>query len=123
MPGKTPQPGVLQAELDALGEQDLHADADPEDRAARLDPAGDHLLAADAVQPGHAGRERAHARDHQAVAPGRGVEVGGYRDVGAHAGEGALGGAQVPRPVVEDHDLRSHGLVSRVSRIRSESFS
>jgi hypothetical protein len=53
-----------QAELDSLGEQDLHADADAEDRASPVEPRRDHLLAADAAQAGHAGGERAHAGHH-----------------------------------------------------------
>ena len=96
MPGKTPQPFGAQAEFHALGKEHLHADADAEDRAARLDPAGDHLLAADAAQPGHAGGERADAGHDEAVAFGGRVQVGGHRDVGAGPGERPLGGAQVP---------------------------
>jgi hypothetical protein len=93
-----------QAEFHAFGEEDLHADADAEDRAAGLDPARDHLLAADAPDARHAGGERADAGDDEAIALGGLVKVGGDRDIGADAGEGAFGGTQVPRPVVEDDD-------------------
>ena len=82
--------------LDPAREQHLHADADAEDRAAELDPAGDELVPADRAQAGHAGGERADAGNDEAVAVERGVRVGGDGDLGADPGEGPLGRAQVP---------------------------
>ena len=95
----------LDAVLDAALEQDLHADADAEHRPAAGQPTADHPLAADRAQPGHAGRERADPGHHQAVGLQGEAEVGGERHVGAGALEGAHGGAQVARPVVEDDDV------------------
>ena len=57
----------VDAVLDAPLEQDLHADADAEHRAAAGEPAADDLVAADAAQPCHARGERADAR----ARPGR----------------------------------------------------
>ena len=82
--------------LHPAGEQHLHADADAEDRAAELDPAGDELVAADRAEAGHAGGERADAGDDEAVAVEGGVRVGGHGHVGADPGEGPLGRAEVP---------------------------
>jgi hypothetical protein len=47
-------------------------------------------------QPGHAGRERAHAGHGKPVALQRGVGVGAHLDLRADPLQRALGGAQVP---------------------------
>ena len=66
-PGHCPQPVRLDPELDAAGEQDLHADADAEHGPARRHPVGDDLLPADLAQPRHARLERADPGHHQTV--------------------------------------------------------
>ena len=82
--------------LDPGREQHLHAHADAEDGAAELDPAGDELVPADRAEAGHAGGERAHAGDDEAVAVEGGVRVGGHPHVGADPGDRPLGRAEVP---------------------------
>ncbi len=94
--------------LHARREQHLHADADAEHRAAEIEPPGDQLVAAHRAQPGHAGRERAHARDREPVAVQRGVQVRGHLDLRADPLQRALRRAQVPRPVVEHDHPGSH---------------
>src|ERR1700733_10277335 len=90
--------------LDTLAEHYLHADADAEHRAGSGQPPVDDLVAANRADPGHAGRERAHPRDHEAVRAEGGIEVGGHLGVGAGPLQGPLGGADVARPVVQDRD-------------------
>ena len=63
--------GVV-AVLDAALEEDLHAHADAEHRAAAGQPAADDPGPVDGAQPGHAGGEGADAGDDEAV----GVEGG-----------------------------------------------
>ena len=105
MPGQAPQPSDSDPVLRARREQHLHADADAEHRAAELEPPGDHLVAADRAQPGHAGRERAHAGHGQPVAVQHGVRVRRHLDPRADPFQRALRRAQVPRPVVEHDDF------------------
>src|SRR5690606_2962206 len=98
----------LGAVLDAAGEQDLHADADAQHRPAAGQPPADDLLAAYALETGHARGERADARHHQAVALGRGLEVGRDGHAGARPGERPLRRAQVAGAVVEHDDVLAH---------------
>ncbi len=72
------------------GEQDLHANADAENRPPAGQSLADHLIATDPAEPRHAGREGAHARNDQPVRVQRGVTVGGHLGVRTDAGKGAL---------------------------------
>jgi len=93
-----------QAEFHALGEEHLHADADAEDRAVPPRPGwANRLLAADAAQPGQ----------HAANAPTPGTTRPSHSAAACRSavtvtwrlpGERPLGGAQVSRTVIEDHD-------------------
>ena len=107
---------TVTADLDAAGEQHLHADADAEDRAAALDAGGDHLFAADPADAGHTGGERADAGNDEPVGFERGVEVGGHRDNRTRSDQGPLGGPEVTRAVVENDDARSHRRPSAIGR-------
>ena len=60
--------------------------------------------AADRGQPGHARGERADAGHDQPVGLDRRAGVGGDGHVGPDPLEGALGRAEIARPVVEDDD-------------------
>ena len=64
--------GVV-AVLDPAVEEDLHADADAEHRAAAGQPPADDPGAVDRAQPGHAGGEGADAGDDEAVGVQRGL--------------------------------------------------
>jgi hypothetical protein len=97
------------AELQAAGGQELHADADAEERPApglhRLGHGLDHPAAR--LQRRHAGGEGADARQHHAVGRGDRRRVGGDQDLGlplGDAGKRLLGRAQVARPVVDQGD-------------------
>jgi hypothetical protein len=108
--------------LDAAREQDLHADADAEHRAAAGQPAADHPVAADRAQALHAGRERADTGHQQAVGLQRGPEVGGHLDLGADPFQGPLRGAEIAGAVVEDdHVLRHWGSLREDAGVTSVS--
>ena len=96
--------GVV-AVLDAAVEEDLHPDADAEHRTATGEAAADDPGAVDGLEALHARGEGADAGDDEAVGVQGGLRVGGHRDVGTHAGQRALGRAQIARPVVEDRHL------------------
>ena len=76
------------AVLHAALEQDLHPDADAQDRASAGQPMVDDLRTADGAEAGHARGERTHPRDHQPVGGHRRAEVGGDLDLGADLLEG-----------------------------------
>ena len=109
-PGHSPQPCGPDAVLVAGREQHLHPHADAEHRPAAGHAPPDDLRAVHPRQPGHARGESAHAGHDQTVRLHRRVRVRRHRDVGADPGQRALGGAQVPGPVVEHHHVRTaHG--------------
>ncbi len=98
-------------ELDTPSEQDLHPDAHPEHGAARSDPLGDDLVAADVAQSGHTGLVRTDTRYHQPVGARGRTGVGSHLDVGTHPLQRALRRPQIPGAVVEyDDGLRCHRL-------------
>jgi len=80
-PGHRPRPlsaaRRLNPKFDAAGEQDLHADADPEHRAAGGHPLGDDPLPRDLAQAGHTRFEGADAGYHQPVGGRCRTRVGG----------------------------------------------
>ena len=81
--GSRPLPAArrLDPEFDAAGEQDLHADTDPQHRAS-----GGHPLGDDPISPRLLRRPVMHASNaptpghHQPVGGRRGVGVGGHLD-------------------------------------------
>src|SRR5262249_7628149 len=84
---------ALHAELDAAGEQDLHADADAQHGTAAREAPVDDPVPARLLQTLHTGREGADTGDEEPVRVHRRVEVARYLDLGARAREGAFGGA------------------------------
>lgn len=90
-PGHWPQPHGVHPELDAMREQDLHADAHSEHRAAGLHSLGDDLVAVDLAQSGHARRVRPDSRHQQSVGSRRRVGIGGHLDLGADPLQRPLG--------------------------------
>src|SRR6185312_1356889 len=82
-------------EFHAAVEQDLHAHAYPEDRAAGFEPFRDDLVPADGAQARHARLERADARHHQTVGGSRRTGVGGDLDISADSLQCALGRPEV----------------------------
>ena len=84
--------------LDAALEQDLHADADAQHRAAAGQPAADDPRPVDGAQPGHAGGEGADAGDDEAVGVERGLRVGGDGDVGATRARARSAERRLPDP-------------------------
>ncbi len=97
----------LDAELDAALEQDLHADADAQDRASARESLADDPVTADRQQSLHARRERSDAGNHQSVGSERHLRVGGHLDLGAGASEGALRRVEISGAVVERATLRA----------------
>ena len=93
--------------LHAPFEEDLHAHADPEDRAASCDAPADEPGAVDRFQLLHDGGEGADARDEQAVRRLDRVRAAGQLNLSADVLEGPHGRADVPRAVVEDRDARA----------------
>ena len=86
---------TLDSELNTAGEQDLHADADPEHRTACRHPLSNDAVTADGVQPGHAGFERADTRYHQPVGLKCSVSVRGDFDIRPRPLQGALSRPQI----------------------------
>ena len=102
--GPLAHPGGLDAVLDAALEQDLHADADPQDRSATGQSPPDDPIPADGEQSGHARRVRPDARYHQSVGVQRRIEVGRHGHLGPDPLQRAGGGRQVAGAVVQHHD-------------------
>jgi hypothetical protein len=98
----------LDAVLDATGEEDLHADADAQYRAAAGQPALDDPVPASLVQALHAGGEGTDPWHQQPVGRHGRVEVTGDLDIGADMGQGPLGGAHVTESVIEDDHALGH---------------
>jgi hypothetical protein len=85
-------------------EENLHADADAEQRTSRAEKVGDHLSRADSIDPSHAGRVGPDAGDDESVGVADRVRIRGDVDAGTDSLQCALGRAKVPRPVIEDDD-------------------
>ena len=84
-------PGALNPELDAPGEQNLHADTHAEHRPAGRYPFGDDAVPVDRAQSAHTGLKGSHARHHQAIGcHGRGA-ISRHRDIGANTLQRTLG--------------------------------
>ena len=86
---------AFDTELQTPIEQNLHAHAHPEHRAAGFEPFGDDLVPADGAQTRHAGLERTDARHHQAVGGHRRTRIGGDLDGRADTLQRALSRPQV----------------------------
>src|SRR5215218_5328151 len=98
------------AELGGRIEEQLQAEADPEDRDARLAPLGDQLLQAELTDPLHRPRHRADAGQDHPVGGLHLDRVAGDRRGDADVLERLLGRAQVAHPVIEDRDPGAHSL-------------
>src|SRR4051812_42530259 len=85
-------------------EEQLHAEADAEDRHAGLDPPGDQLVEPDLVDAAHRLREGADARQDHAVRRLDAVAVGCDLGLRPDLLQRLLDGAQVAHPVIEDGD-------------------
>ena len=96
------RPTVLGA---ALVEQ-LHAEADAEDRHAGVAALAQQPVEAELAYRRHRRRKRADARQDDTVRGSHDVVLAGDRRAGADMLEGLLGRAQVAHAVVEDRDRR-----------------
>ena len=103
-------PSVLFAVLLAVGKKHLEADADAEHRSARRYPLAHDLRTVDRVETAHARGKRTDSGYHEAVGGQRSRSVGGHLDLRAESAQCALGGAQIPRPVVENDERARHRL-------------
>src|SRR5687767_14879227 len=92
-------------------EENLHAEADPEEGPLVRRPGTDETVDARGRQSRRASPEDALAGDAQGVAPRYLRLVGGHCDVGTGRLEGLGHAAQVAHPVVEDGDLHRVPLV------------
>src|SRR5262249_14091683 len=100
------------AELDALLEEDLHADADPEKGPTRERRVADDVDEAGRLQVLDAGTERTHPRQHDSVRTPDVARIAAHPDLDVASGLvrralEALGGApQIADAVVDDRDHR-----------------
>jgi len=103
------QTSSLLAVLDARIEENLHAYADAQHRAASTRSLDDRRAAVHRDKPGHARREGTDAGYDQTVGVSRRLGIRRHRDIGPDALERALRGAEIARPVVEHHDALHRG--------------
>ena len=96
----------FRAVLVAPLEQELEAQADPEQGPVIGDPRPDGRLEATAPQAGHGGTGGADAGDHERVGTFQGRGPAGHHDVGSRGGERLLDAHEVAGPVVDDRDPR-----------------
>jgi hypothetical protein len=101
-----PQPAIA-AQLGRGVEQQLHPQAQPEDRRPLARALDHELVEAELAHRAHRGGEGAHAGDDEPVGGAQRVVVGGQRDARADALERLLDAATVAHPVVDDAD-RGH---------------
>src|SRR5207253_137548 len=101
--------------LELLGgvEQQLHAEADPEQRGAAACALADQLDQPQLAEVAHRQRKRADAGEHQALAGPQLVGVGGDRRAGAGLLQRLLDRAAVAHPVVDHADPRGAWGVGR----------
>lgn len=87
-------------------EEHLHADADPENRAASCESVAHNLGGTYLSQPFHAGRERPDPGNDQPIAIGGHIAICGDNDVGSRSYKCPLDREQIARPVIEHDDAR-----------------
>ena len=104
VPGHSPQPVAVDAVLDAVGEQDLHADTNAEHGTAGNEPAIDDAFAAHRSQPGHAGFEGADTGHDKARRVFGDGGIGGEDDVSASTLHRANDRAEVAGAVIQDRN-------------------
>ena len=101
--GDQPEPRRA-PELVGVVEQQLHPEADAEQRQALGHQPADQVREAERVEVAHRLREGAHAREHEAIGGAQLVVVGGDRGARADALERLLDRAAVAHPVVDHGD-------------------
>ena len=92
------------AELLGALEEQVHPQAQPDDRHARGRALAHERVEAAVAQPPHRLRQRADAGQHEAVGRREHLDVGGQQRLGADALEGLLDRAAVAHAVVDDPD-------------------
>lgn len=97
------QPRVLAVLLARLGEQ-LHSQADAENRPSGSDQSGERVGESALVEAAHPGAERANSRQDQPFRPLRGDGIGDELGVELEEGEGVHHRSQVSHAVVDDAD-------------------
>ena len=110
VPGRMPRPVAPSCSVGGL-EQQLHAEADAQQRHARGGALDQHLAEAGAVEVAHRLRERADAGQDDRRGRSDLVVVGGDDGLGTHVRERLLDAAPVAHPVVGDRDHVSVPLV------------
>ena len=95
---------LVAAMLRRLLEQQLIAEADPEDRLPLLGQFDDPAAEAAFGKLGKSGRKRPYPRQHHAVGVLKVVAIGGELGLSSNMEQRSLDRAQVPDPVVDDRD-------------------